>query len=276
MLKVDYPRTVDKDGKILEGEDNFETIAWHNVKESAKTQNIQIVVACSKGWFKANPEKTVLDFEKQLREEDIAICLLAKEPVSKEYKGDPLKLYPISKKDSDVELKYELNYICQKHDVALSEIKKIWESAEVNQSHLLEAGELKIAKNETETEPDAEAETEPEPEAEDKTTLECLKKNDILGILSNNFAKMESRMMTQKEVNDAMNGEIRQAEAIMGKKSEAKQIGQTNAGQPVYAHYVNGRVVSRYGMVVKDVEEEGVTRQMGKIILVQDRSSWKW
>lgn len=264
MLKVDYPRTVDKDGSLLEGEDSFEKIAWHNVQESAKTQNIQIIVACSKGWFKANPTKTVLDFEKKLREEDIAICLMAKEPVSREYKGDPLELYPISKKESDVELKYELNYICQKMEASLPEIKKVWKDEEENQSHLLESGELRLVKKEEET------------TDENKTALESLRKNDVLGILSNNFAKMESRMMTQKEVNDAMNGEIRQAEAIMGKKSEAKQVGQTNAGEPVYAHYVNGRVVSRYGMVVKDVEEEGVTRQMGKIILVQDRNTWKW
>ena len=66
MLKVDYPRTVNSEGNLLEGHGSFQDIAWHNVQEGAKTQNIQVAVACSKGWFKAHPDSTILDLQKKL------------------------------------------------------------------------------------------------------------------------------------------------------------------------------------------------------------------
>lgn len=292
MLKVEYPRTVDKEGNLLEGQGSFQDIAWHNIQEGAKTQNIQVVVACSKGWFKANPDASVLDLQKKLREEDVPLTLFATEPSAKEFKGKPLYLAPVAAQ-SEENLEYELCYICQPYEKAKADVVRVWKTLEENDEHLNQCGELKVkeesADDNKET-PDDNKETSASQNDETSETnennennetplskeLEALQKNDVLTILANNFAKMESRMMSQKEINDAMNGEIRQAEAVMGKKSEAKQVGQTNAGEPVYAHYVNGRVVSRYGLVVKDVTEEDVTRQMAKIVLVQDRSTWKW
>lgn len=286
MLKVEYPRTVDKEGNLLEGQGSFQDIAWHNIQEGAKTQNIQVVVACSKGWFKANPESSVLDLQKKLREEEVPLTLFATEPSAKEFKGKALYLAPVAAQ-SEENLEYELCYICQPYEKAKAEVVRVWKTLEENDEHLSQCGELKVkeepaddSKETTddgkETSPSQTDETSENKETPLSKELEALQKNDVLTILANNFAKMESRMMSQKEINDAMNGEIRQAEAVMGKKSEAKQVGQTNAGEPVYAHYVNGRVVSRYGLVVKDVTEEDVTRQMAKIVLVQDRSTWKW
>ena len=303
MLKVEYPRTVDKEGNLLEGQGSFQDIAWHNIQEGAKTQNIQVVVACSKGWFKANPDASVLDLQKKLREEDVPLTLFATEPSAKEFKGKALYLAPVAAQ-SEENLEYELCYICQPYEKAKADVVRVWKTLEENDEHLNQCGELKVKEesaddnketpddnketpDDNKETPDDNKETSASQNDETSETnetsetplskeLEALQKNDVLTILANNFAKMESRMMSQKEINDAMNGEIRQAEAVMGKKSEAKQVGQTNAGEPVYAHYVNGRVVSRYGLVVKDVTEEDVTRQMAKIVLVQDRSTWKW
>ena len=68
-----------------------------------------------------------------------------------------------------------------------------------------------------------------------------------------------------------MNQDIEKAKKETGEESQARPIGQAIDGSVVLAHFVNGTVISQYGLMLT---YDNTGKQVVKIILVTDKSTW--
>ena len=68
-----------------------------------------------------------------------------------------------------------------------------------------------------------------------------------------------------------MNKDIAKAKKETGQESQARPIGQSKDGSVILSHFVNGRVISQYGLMLC---QDSKGKQVVKIILVADKSTW--
>jgi hypothetical protein len=265
MLRLGFDRNVDSDGKFLPNSKTPTEIAWHNLTEISPIHHIELVISASTAWFRANPDKTVQDLEKQFRDNKLPVYLIAKQGESPIIDGQPTTLTGINGKPSqgDLELPYSLVYSCRPEKLALSELLENSTSYEENYEKLARTGVYQVNQPNT----GDTSLTKPDPSLEKDVQTKALQNNDVITMVSYNMVSLRLRKLSAQQVNDEMNHDISEATRLTGKPSEAKTIGRADDGSHILAHFIDGKVISEYGLMI-------CSDQRTKIILANDKSTW--
>ena len=133
MLSLKHTRIVDDNYQ----QPNEKETAWNNIIQASKTHDLNLVVLCVGGWYKANPDKNHTDLENKLRDADLDIYLIASKY---DNKSDNYKL--VSQFDYTSEREYMLLYSCRPKEHALKEVLTHASSYEENFSRLNLSGIL--------------------------------------------------------------------------------------------------------------------------------------
>jgi len=260
MIRNDFELTVDQKGVLLDSNDSFSDIAWHNIQTAAELYNVQFVSSACLGWLRANPAKRTVDLEKELRTHNVPVHLIATPHKPKE--GLVLKpLFPDS-----VTPTYELLYSCRPDKYAIEEIEGIWSNYDENVEHLPEAGVLCGGVSEGEYVPPLlHAE---EGENVENSGLKALRTNDHTNAMMYNYVKLSYHQVTQAELGGDLNDQMEHARKTFGQEPEARVIGMAGDGSAVTAYVIDGKLISELGTLIG----AGKT----KVIHVQNQSTWNW
>ena len=251
MLRLRYDKQVDSTGNKLPSAPNPSKIAWDNLVEIASIFHLPLVTAASTAWFQANPHSGLQDLERKLREQKVPVYLIATEPTT----DQPGKLVGINNPDQNPE--YCLVYCCRPDKSAQTEILQHSASYTENFQKLARTGVIQVTD-------DADGEGDLSlPEAKQQ----ALAKSDVMAMVSHNMVSLKLEQLSETQINNQMNQDIAEATRASGSPSEAKPIGTAPDGSPVLAHFVDGRVISEYGLMV-------APDQRTKIVVVTDQTTW--
>lgn len=210
-------------------------------------------------WFEVNKDKKVLDFEKQLRKENVNIFLIANPVNSKYIEIEDKKIHLTyingdSDNDNDDKPEYELDYKCTTLDEMEQEFSKKSTCYEENFLKLEKSGIYNLE----------------EVFGKNRDVAD----DDVINLVALNTVKLELKTLSQEDVNNEMNKDIEKAKRETGQESQARPIGQARDGSLVLAHFVSGRVVSQYGLMLCQDNKDSKGKQRVKIILVSDKNTW--
>lgn len=254
MLRLTYDKLTDGDT-----ENNPESeVAWDNLVEISSIFHLELVVAASTAWFRANPDCTLQDLERRLRDNGTPVYLIASVP--EQFADETLphqKLLDIHFNSTSEPLTYALRYCCRPESSAQREILQHSESYEDNFTKLAKTGIYQIGEAD---------------EGQDKVDIQKIKEtalanNDIVTLVSYNMVRLKLDTLTELQINNKMNQDIAEATKLTGEPSEAKPIGTAPDGSPVLAHFVKGKVISEYGLMIS-------SSQQTKIVVVTDQTTW--
>jgi hypothetical protein len=254
MLRLTYDKLTDGDSK-----NNPESeVAWDNLVEISSIFHLELVVAASTAWFRANPNSTLQDFERRLRAQKLPVYLIASVPeqVTDDNRTHQ-KLLDIHFNSTPEPLTYALRYCCRPESSAQREILDHSDSYEDNFAKLAKTGIYQIGDSD---EPPNKSDTQ-------KIKETALAKNDIVTLVSYNMVRLKLETLTELQINNKMNQDIAEATKISGEPSEAKPIGTAPDGSPILAHFVKDKVISEYGLMISP-------SQQTKIVVVTDQTTW--
>jgi hypothetical protein len=106
-----------------------QNIAFHNLIEGEKLKSNSVINASLIGWFKSNPESSLLDLEVELRNRDSNLYLIPNNNIDKDG-----KIYLIPN-NFDIDIKYKLEYNIYDDE---NEYYNYLEDCETSQSDILE------------------------------------------------------------------------------------------------------------------------------------------
>ena len=224
--------------------------AWYNLTLSVNIKNYELVSSSAYSWLKANSSKKPSDLEDKLRSDGINAYLIAKPSLPLEIDGEKIELKYINTIDETIP-EYELDYKCiSKIDLDVEFTRENTNYAE-NYNNLNKSGIYILTDN--------------------LSDGEVINTGDVTTMVHHNLVKLKILNLSQEEVNYEMNQDIEKAKIETGEDSSAQPIGQSKDGSVVLAHFVNGKVISQYGLMVCN-NNEG--KEVIKIILVTDKNTW--
>lgn len=243
MLKLSYDQ-------INRTNQNSPTIAWYNLTLASSIKNLELVNAAAYAWFTENPTNNITDLEDKLRKGNIDVYLVAKPALELELDGKIVNLQHLNNKTGD-KLIYELDFRCQSKLDMEAEFTRENTSYEENYQKLNQSGIYLLS--------------------EELTDTDIINSGDVTSMVHKNLAKLKLITLSQEEVNHEMNQDIQRAKEQTGEESSAKPIGQAKDGSVVLAHFVDGKVISQYGLMICHTNDG---KQVVKIVLVTDKSTW--
>lgn len=195
--------------------DSPEQICWHNLKISDEFYNLNYFIYAAIGWLKLNPTKNYQDLEKELRERNFNTHLIAKKPQIKQ------------------NIDYECIFSCRPKQLALEELLKEWPSYEENFNNLSKAESMKVTNIDNK---DSSIQKLNETQINEYELLSQNKKKILIEkILANNYLK-EIVEICKKQ---------------FGKIPKQKIVGLSEKGGPVFALFIDDKLLSNIGFVIE-------------------------
>ena len=245
MLSLKHTRIVDDNYQ----QPNEKETAWYNIIQASKTHDLNLVVVCVGGWYKANPDKNHTDLENKLRDADLDIYLIASKY---DNISDDFKL--VSPFDYTSECEYVLLYSCRPKEQALKEVLTHASSYEENFNKLNSSGAL-ITKSFIK-------DNIPDP------TKKPYEDNDLNTLIQNNYVKIE---LVSESMEDKVNKDIEQAQKHFKKKIDSRLIGMAPDGSGVMGFFINDKLISDIGHMC-GFDKSGI--QHIKLILINNKDTW--
>lgn len=247
MLKLNFTKRGVSD-------QNHSANAWHNLTLATSINNMELINSSGLAWFRSNRDKTIQDLETQLRRERVNLYVIGATAKKLEINGKTISLRYLNQPHDTKTPSYLLDYRCLPQMDMLAEFTRQDTSYNDNFTKLSETGIYDI-----------------EDETEHLSDQDVLDSNELSQMVERNLVTLQLKTLTQEEVNEEMNLDIQRAKIETGEDSKAMPIGQAKDGSVVLAHFVNGNVISQYGLMLCHGPDG---KQVVKIILVADKSTW--
>lgn len=112
--------------------DTADQVAWHNIRQADQRLDLHSFCASALGWLCANPHKSFLDLETELRQRNLNTHLIAANPA----KGSKLRMI----NDYKADIKWECIFSCRPPPFAALEVLAHSRSVGENREKLAYAG----------------------------------------------------------------------------------------------------------------------------------------
>ena len=208
-----------------------EKVAMYNLKKLSPHHDLTMIFCAMKGWMSENPEASLQDLEKALRQEDLDIYLIA----NNKHTSNSHQLVNFTK--PWLPAKYMLVASCRPKDDAMRELLTYHRSYEDNFNLLNDCGGM-VSIKETITEEEFNKQIE---EKRNKS----LDQIDIYDKLTHNRIKVGS--VSNRTPKEVLEDDIKKVEKT-GMKVEQKMVGMGPGGGPILGYFTEAGLISGIGV----------------------------
>jgi len=240
---------------------NSKKVAWNNLKEVVKTDNMNLIISAIEGWFKENRGKKNTDLEKKLREEKINLYLLVNKTIPSEY----LTVSNFTEKFKPC--LYMLEYICNTNKYTQNKIKEYADNYEENFKNLDQAGtlyrkdQLKIKKIKFKNKP-----------YEQQNLFEKLQNNEIIiKIKIIERSKYQDILTKDLENFNKKYRVFNKKYKKYAKKEQPKIISFAPDGSPIFGLFFENNLISKIGIMIGYNKRK---KQIISYVSLEDREQW--